>query len=86
MGPPIMPLRPYVASNSQFYDAEGFHGVDIFLLDQFSNPGNPLDFGGFDLDSGTWLGNNDGLQPSNYGLEEGWNNRNDGPPPPWSGG
>lgn len=41
----------YPFTNFPELDDATFTGVDMFLLDQFSNPSNPLDFGSLDFDS-----------------------------------
>lgn len=87
MGPPIMHQRTYVTSSPQFYTDQFLPGghLDSFLLDQFSNPGNPVDFDGFNLGP-IWIDPADALHQSNYGLGESWNSRNDGTSSTWAGG
>lgn len=64
----------YTFTNFPELDDETFTGVDIFLLDQFSNPSNPLDFGSLDFDSS--LFNGEAVDTVGFGVAApgGWNN------------
>lgn len=70
---PLISMAPPVAysptPNFPELDDAAFTGVDIFLLDQFSNPSNPLDFDSLDSTSG-WLGMGFGVPAL-----DGWGNQ-----------
>lgn len=83
----VMPMPSLISMPSQVtysptpsfpeLDDAAFTGVDIFLLDQFSNPSNPLDFGSLDFNSG-WFGGETGVS---FGVAtpQGWDNHFGGP-------
>lgn len=77
MAPPLISMPPLVdytpAPHFPEFDDAAFTGVDMFLLDQFSNLSNPLDFDSFDFNS-TWLGG-EGVTATNFGVAEGWSNQ-----------
>lgn len=69
----------YPFTNFPELDDATFTGVDMFLLDQFSNPSNPLDFGSLDFDS--CLFNGEAVEGVGFGVAApgGWSNPFGGP-------
>lgn len=70
----MSPSVTYPFTNFPELDDATFTGVDMFLLDQFSNPSNPLDFGSLDFNSG--LFNGEVVDGMSFGVTTpgGWSN------------